>query len=93
MLRLIFNTGLLFFLGFTKAQKKEKLKLKDKFSIEGYIKYMNSSSIMSLDSIIGDNLIHNRIKINAFISDKITARVEMRIRIFYGEATRLNPSL
>ena len=93
MLRLIFITGLLFFLGFTKAQKKEKLKLKDKFSIEGYIKYMNSSLIMSLDSIIGDNLIHNRIKINAFISDKITARVEMRNRVFYGEATRLNPSL
>ena len=94
MLRLTFIlTGFLFINGILSAQEKEKLKLKDRITIDGYIKYMNTNSFVNLDTIIGDNLIHNRIKLKATISEKISAIVEMRNRIFYGEATRLNPSL
>ena len=78
---------------FIAQQKEKRKKLKNKIAIEGYTKYMNTASVLSLDSIIGDNLIHNRIKIKAFLSTKITTVIEMRNRIFYGEATRLNPDL
>ena len=54
---------------------------------------MNTSSVVDLDSLITDNLIHNRIRFKAYLNDKITTVIEMRNRIFYGEATRLNPSL
>ena len=52
---------------------------------------MNTTSVVDLDSLITDNLIHNRIRFKAYLSDKITTVIEMRNRIFYGEATRLNP--
>ena len=72
---------------------QEKKKFKDHFSISGYVKYMNTSSFSSLDSVITDNLIHNRINFKAFITDNITGVIEMRNRIFYGEGTKLNPYL
>ena len=72
---------------------QEKKKFKDHFSISGYVKYMNTSSFSSLDSVITDNLIHNRINIKAFITDNVTGVIEMRNRIFYGEGTKLNPYL
>ena len=93
MIKYLFIITICFNQLFILGQKKETTKLKDKIVVEGYIKYMNSSSVMSLDSIIGDNLIHNRLKVKAFLSTKITAVVEMRNRIFYGEATSLNSSL
>ena len=54
---------------------QEKKKFKDIFSVSGYVKYMNTSSFASLDSVITDNLIHNRIRFKAFISDHFTAVV------------------
>ena len=81
-------TSALFF-----AQEIEKKKLKDRINIGGYVKSMNTTSVANLDSIITDNLIHNRIKIKAELSDNLSAVVEMRNRIFYGEATKLNPLL
>ena len=72
---------------------QEEKKLKDYFAVSGYVKYMNTSSFASLDSVVTDNLIHNRINFKAFISDNFTAVLEMRNRIFYGEATRINPYL
>ena len=75
------------------AQEIEKKTLKDRITIGGYVKYMNTSSFVNLDSIITDNLIHNRIKIKANLSDNLSAVVEMRNRVFYGEATKLNPLL
>ncbi len=93
MMPRILLIAFIFLLFNIKAQENEKVKLKDRITIDGYVKYMNSSSFVNLDTIIGDNLIHNRIKLKADISSKITAIVEMRNRIFYGEATRLNPTL
>lgn len=54
---------------------------------------MNTTSFVNLDSLITDNLIHNRIRFKAYLSDKITSVIEMRNRLFYGQATRLNSFL
>ena len=54
---------------------------------------MNTTSIVDKDSIILDHLIHNRIRFKFFITDKLTSKIEMRNRVFYGKATKLNPFL
>jgi len=72
------------------SQDKKENKWKERIAISGFVKYMNTSSIVDLDSIVSDNLIHNRIKLKADLTTKLTAVVEMRNRVFYGEATRLN---
>ena len=75
------------------SQENNKNKWKEKVEFSGFIKYMNTTSFVDLDSLITDNLIHNRIRFKAYLSDKITTVIEMRNRIFYGEATKLNPYL
>tara|TARA_B100000965_G_scaffold403052_1_gene430350 strand:- start:168 stop:1343 length:1176 start_codon:yes stop_codon:yes gene_type:complete len=85
---LLFSFSLSFF-----SQENKKNKWREKVELSGFIKYMNTTSVVDLDSLITDNLIHNRIRFKAYLNDKITTVIEMRNRIFYGEATRLNPSL
>ena len=85
---LLFSFSFSFF-----SQEIKKNKWKEKVEFSGFVKYMNTTSVVDLDSLITDNLIHNRIRFKAYLSDKITTVIEMRNRIFYGEATRLNPSL
>ena len=85
---LLFSFSFSFF-----SQEIKKNKWKEKVEFSGFVKYMNTTSVVDLDSLITDNLIHNRIRFKAYLSDKITTVIEMRNRIFYGEATRLNSSL
>ena len=93
-MRIYFLCFLLFSFSFSFfSQENKKNKWKEKVEFSGFIKYMNTTSIVDLDSLITDNLIHNRIRFKAYLSDKITTVFEMRNRIFYGEATRLNPYL
>jgi hypothetical protein len=93
-MRIYFLCFLLFSFSFSFfSQENKKNKWKEKVEFSGFIKYMNTTSVVDLDSLITDNLIHNRIRFKAYLSDKITTVIEMRNRIFYGEATRLNPSL
>ena len=69
-----------------------KKKVSDILQINGYIKDLQTISFGSnLDSIITDNLIHNRINLKAYLSNSITAAVEMRNRIFYGELVKMTP--
>ena len=75
------------------GQEKEHSWWKDRVQISGFVKYMNTASIANLDSMITDNLIHNRLRLKVNITNKLTSVVEMRNRIFYGEATSLNPHL
>ena len=75
------------------SQENKKNKWKEKVEFSGFMKYMNTTSVVDLDSLITDNLIHNRIRFKTYLSNKITAVIEMRNRVFYGEATRLNPYL
>ena len=93
-MRIYFLCFLLFSFSFSFfSQENKKNKWKEKVEFSGFIKYMNTTSVVDLDSLITDNLIHNRIRFKAYLSNKITTVIEMRNRIFYGEATRLNPSL
>ena len=93
-MRIYFLCFLLFSFSFSFfSQENKKNKWKEKVELSGFIKYMNTTSVVDLDSLITDNLIHNRIRFKAYLNDKITTVIEMRNRIFYGEATRLNPSL
>ena len=54
---------------------------------------MNSSSVINSDSIISDNLIHNRLRLRLDFNNKLTGVFEMRNRVFFGQATSLNSSL
>ena len=93
-MRIYFVYFLLFSFSFSFfSQENKKIKWKEKVEFSGFIKYMNTTSVADLDSLITDNLIHNRIRFKAYLSDKITTVIEMRNRVFYGEATRLNPNL
>ena len=66
---------------------------KEHIQISGFVKYMSTASIANLDSMITDNLIHNRLRLKMNITNKLTSVVEMRNRIFYGQATSLNTNL
>lgn len=93
-MRVTFFIALIFFMHFgLSGQEKEHSWWKDRVQISGFVKYMNTASIANLDSMITDNLIHNRLRLKVNITNKLTSVVEMRNRIFYGEATSLNPHL
>lgn len=70
---------------FGQAEKAQKL------FFRGYVKQMSILNFIQGDSLITDNFIHNRLNLQYDFSDKWSARVEMRNRIFYGESVRLNP--
>ena len=76
-----------------KAQKEDQKNWKDNLSFSGYVRYMKSSSVINSDSIITDNLIHNRLRFKMDFNSNLTGVVELRNRVFFGEATNLNPSL
>lgn len=59
--------------------------------MRGYVKFMNSGSFANLDTIITNNFFHNRINIKGYLSKRITASLEFRNRLFYGETVRMNP--
>lgn len=84
---------ILFDLAVIKAQDQVESKLKDKISFSGYLRYMNSSSVINSDSTITDNLIHNRLRIKLDFNSRFNAVVEMRNRAFFGQATKINPNL
>ncbi len=84
---------ILFDLAVIKAQDQVESKWKDKISFSGYLRYMNSSSVINSDSTITDNLIHNRLRIKLDFNSRFNAVVEMRNRAFFGQATKINPNL
>ena len=70
---------LFFFLHFgLSGQEKEHSWWKDRVQVSGFVKYMNTASVASLDSMITDNLIHNRLRLKVNITNKLTSVVEMR---------------
>ncbi len=71
----------------------QKRKFKDVINARGYVKYMTTASFLNGDSIITDNLIHHRLNLRGFINDHWTVGLELRNRIFYGQAVSLNPYL
>lgn len=73
------------------SQTKEKKKFSDIVQIHGYVKYMNIANFRSLDTVYTSNLIHNRINVKAYLSDKLTFNAGIRNRVFYGEMVKINP--
>lgn len=66
----------------------------DKLTLKGYIKYLNIvTPAPDLNNIITDNFFHNRLNFRYYPTSALSAGVEVRTRVFYGEATRLNPLL
>jgi hypothetical protein len=62
-------------------------------SLNGYVKYMNSSTISNVDSIwLVDNLIHNRLNYKWYMNDKLTLAVDSRNRLIYGDMVRFMPN-
>jgi hypothetical protein len=60
--------------------------------LNGYIKDVQSTYfIQKIDSNASMNLIHNRLNFKFNISPKISGRLEIRNRIFYGEQLKLIP--
>ncbi len=62
-------------------------------SLNGYVKYMNSSTISNVDSIwLVDNLIHNRLNYKWYMNDKLTLAIDSRNRLIYGDMVRFMPN-
>ncbi len=64
---------------------------KEKFNVNGYVKYMQTNSFLNADTIITDNLFHNRINFKYYPNDNFTVSVDFRNRLFYGKTVELNP--
>src|SRR5512140_2019789 len=73
---------LLFCSGATSQEKKS-------FSLNGYTSMMQSVMFDSLKgSFVNDNLIHNRLNMKAYLGEHITMDLELRNRIFTGDAVK-----
>ncbi|NOQ26988.1 MAG: hypothetical protein GQ564_16630 [Bacteroidales bacterium] len=82
---------LLFFIALNANSQEESLF--SNMSLNGYVKYMNSSTISNVDSIwLIDNLIHNRLNYKWYINDKITLAIDSRNRLIYGDMVRFMPN-
>lgn len=69
-----------------------KRKFKDVVSARGYIKFMPSISFLNGDSILSNNLIHNRINLRGYVNKHWTLGLEIRNRVFYGQTVSLDPN-
>jgi len=68
---------------FCNGQEKEK-----NWSLNGYVKNLQSVyriNLLGIKDVTKDNLIHNRLNFKYYPSDKLTIKVELRNRLFYGE--------
>ena len=60
-----------------------------KWSLDGYIKDLLTVNIAeNADSVLVDNLIHNRLNFRWFPTKKLTTRIDLRTRIFHGDLVR-----
>ncbi len=83
----LFYFFFLFSITLSFSQETKEGKLKEVISVSGYIKYLKTYS-HSEKNFIGDNLIHNRIRLKANFSSELIAVFEMRNRLFYGDITK-----
>lgn len=62
------------------------------FEFNGYTKYLFSTSkIPRIDDRLNDNLIHLRFNSRWYATQSLTAAVELRFRVFYGESVETIP--
>ncbi len=83
-----FLVAISFFFGANGQESNSRL-----LEVNGYLKDLRTFNLVDgLDSIVVDNLLHNRLNFSWYASDNFTAKVELRNRIFYGEVIRAIPS-
>lgn len=70
---------------------KEKKKISDVLQVRGYLKDMQTVLITDKGNTLSHNFYHLRLNAKAYISKSITAAVESRTRMFYGELVRATP--
>ena len=64
-----------------------------KWRLDGYIKEMISlTALQDVDSLLLDNLIHNRLNFFWYPTEKLTLNTEVRTRMFHGDAVNTIPS-
>jgi len=64
----------------------------EKIEMHGYLKDLQSLSFADkIDSVSAFNLLHNRLNFKFNLSDKISGRLEIRNRIFWGDQLRQIP--
>lgn len=68
---------------------QNKYKLKDNIRFGGYLKYMQTNVIQNTDTILTDNLIHNRLNLQIKLPQHLKFGTGVRIRAFYGEITKV----
>ena len=67
--------------------------LDKKWRLDGYIKEMISlTALQDVDSLMFDNLIHNRLNVFWYPTEKLTLNMEVRTRMFHGDAVKTIPS-
>ena len=77
---------------FTSIKAQEKQSVFSNMTLNGYVKYMNTVMFNDVDSIwLVDNLVHNRLNYNWYISDKLTFSAGMRNRLIYGDLLKFIP--
>lgn len=67
-----------------------------KWELKGYIKSLQSLNFIKnpftdRDTLLLDNLIHNRLNFTWYINEEFTFRTDMRNRIFYGDFVKMDP--
>lgn len=78
---------------FAQSDSTQRKKLSDVVQLRGYIKDMQILSFGdNLNDILNDNLIHNRLNFRIYPTQKVTAALEFRNRIFMGESVDLLPN-
>ena len=74
------------------SQEDEKRKLfGDVITVRGYVKEMQTASFTNLDTVLIDNLIHNRFDIKSYLGEKWTTAISVRNRIIYGDQVFFTP--
>jgi len=71
--------------------EEKKTYWQEHFKFGGYVKYMNTNSFTTIDSIYTDNLFHNRLNLKYTPNNNWSVSVEMRNRLFYGETIKYQP--
>ena len=62
------------------------------WNLSGYVKHMQTVNFLDgFDSMLVDNLLHNRLNFEWFPEEAWEVRVDVRNRIFYGDLVRLVP--